>query len=223
VKGAREAQAGKKKAQLILADNGIAAAWDILASNAAARIAEQKAFEAAGDNILTSWKRLPYEEITIEDIVRKVITYGSISEKAAAFVKNLLAKIDGRAAIAAQRAAEMESAEPCVAGRVIISGRVLAIKIVERAAFYYGDDGLSTKMLIQDLRGFKVWGSRVICAEKGDLITLTATVEVSKDDAKFGFFSRPTKASFVIETTGELISPEQKEELCQIAKSNVAL
>lgn len=211
VKGAREAQAGKKKARVLLADNGISAAWDILAECQALRDAAQKKFE---ETDTPQYKIIPYEEMTIEDIVRKVITYGNISPKAVDFVKVLLKKIEDRPVIAAQRAAEMESAEPCIAGRVVITGRVLAIKTVRRAALYHGDDGLSTKMLIQDLRGFKVWGSRIICAEKGNLITFTATVEVSKDDAKFGFFSRPTKGFFVIETTGELISQDQKR--CQM-------
>ena len=42
-------------------------------------------------------------------------------------------------------------------------------------------------------------------AQKGDIITFTATVEPSQDDPKFGFFKRPAKGSFLNEKTGEII------------------
>ncbi len=35
------------------------------------------------------------------------------------------------------------------------------------------------------------------CADKGDVVTFTATLSRSDKDPKFGFFKRPSKASFV--------------------------
>jgi hypothetical protein len=218
VKGAREAQAGKAKAQVLLADAGISAAWDVYIAAYPEHTEDCKARgrDANGDDNGASYACTcdhavrylafeQYEERTIRDIVGKVVRFGNISEKAAAFVKALLGKIENRAAVAAQRAAEMESAAPAPTGRVIITGRVLTVKDQERPTFFYGDSGVSTKILVQDLTGFKVWGNRCINAVKGDMITFTATVKPSDKDTKFGFFSRATKASFVNESTGEII------------------
>lgn len=56
--------------------------------------------------------------------------------------------------------------------------------------------GSTYKMLVQDDRGFKVWGTvpGSIAADKGDEIKFVANVEASDDDPKFGFFKRPRKA-----------------------------
>jgi hypothetical protein len=97
------------------------------------------------------------------------------------------------AAAAAQRAAEqaeLDAAEPCPTGRVAITGEILAIKLQES---YYGD---TWKMLVKDDRGFKVWGSipSSLHASRGARVTFMAAVEPSRDDDKFGFYKRPTKA-----------------------------
>ena len=86
--------------------------------------------------------------------------------------------------------------------RVEITGRVLTAKWVENQ---YGG---SLKMLVKDDRGFKVWGSCPSALEgdpDGLRVTFTARLERSTDDPKFGFFSRPTKASYIetTETKGE--------------------
>ena len=87
-----------------------------------------------------------------------------------------------------------EKGEPVPAGRTAIAGTVLNTKWQD------GMYGSALKMLVQDDRGFKVWGSvpSSIDVEKGDQITFSAAVEPSKDDDKFGFFKRPTKASIVV-------------------------
>lgn len=97
------------------------------------------------------------------------------------------------AAAAAQRAAEqaeLDAAEPCPTGRVAITGEILATKLQES---YYGD---TWKMLVKDDRGFKVWGSipSSLHASRGARVTFMAAVEPSRDDDKFGFYKRPTKA-----------------------------
>lgn len=163
-----EAQAGKKKAQAILAQAGFTAAWELYTEpDAAAR---------------NNWR---YEERTIVDIVGKLVRYGSISEKATAYIGTLLAKIPQRAELEAQKQAEQEAAAPCPSGRVEIKGEVLGLKVVES---YFGD---VTRILVKAESGFKVWGSRFDNVEKGDQVHFVATVEPSKDDPKFGFYKRP--------------------------------
>ena len=92
----------------------------------------------------------------------------------------------------AERDAAHEAGEDAPEGRVVITGTVLAFK---RQESMYGD---VLKMLVQDDRGFRVWGSVPVSledAERESRITFTATVTASDKDAKFGFFKRPAKAA----------------------------
>lgn len=98
---------------------------------------------------------------------------------------------------AAQRQAEHLAAESIVDGKQTITGTVITVKDQS------SDWGWSLKMLVKDDRGFKVWGSVASsileqCDSsvhlKGKRVTFTATLKASDDDAKFGFFKRPTKA-----------------------------
>ncbi len=180
---ARHAVAGKKKAQVTLADAGLTAAWEIYAVTVPAlRAAAQAQFDIS---------RIPYEEITIEDIVGKLVKYGSVSDKATNYLRTLLDKIDNRAAIEAKRKAEAEAAAPCPTGRVTITGTVLSTKLQD--GFY----GATLKMLVKDDSGFKVWGTCPDGFNRDCRVTFTAMVEPSKDDNKFGFFKRPTKAMVI--------------------------
>ena len=87
------------------------------------------------------------------------------------------------------------SAEPVPTGRVEVIGTVLGTKVTETRF------GPVSKMLVQDERGFKVWGSipSSLPNPKGEEVRFTATLEASEDDPKFGFFKRPTKAQFINE------------------------
>ena len=76
---------------------------------------------------------------------------------------------------------------PIVEGRVKIAGTVLATKWVEN------DWGGTTKALIHADGDFKIWGT-LPCGDRGDQIEFVARIERSDKDAKFGFFTRPTKA-----------------------------
>ena len=96
----------------------------------------------------------------------------------------------------AERDAAHEAGENAPEGRVVITGTVLAFK---RQESMYGD---VLKMLVQDDRGFRVWGSVPVSlddAERESRITFTATVTASDKDAKFGFFKRPAKAAVITE------------------------
>lgn len=137
-------------------------------------------------------------------------SYGKLTPKQCAAV---LKCIDGceerKAKWAAKREIENANAEPIIAGRQTILGEVITVKEHE------SQWGYSLKMLVKDDRGFKLYGTvpQVIIDEavqrphslgaqvwdyevlKGQRVTFTATVEASKDDDKFGFFKRPTKAA----------------------------
>lgn len=194
---AREAQAGKKKAQALLADRNLSVLWDVyelveklnfIIYRTAASEAE---LDAANARIFETI-RVPYEETTIHDIVSKLIRYGNISDNAANFASKLFDKISQRVALREQREAESASAVPAPTGRVRIQGTVLGMRTEERNAYYYGDSGIVTKVLIQADGGWKVWGNRFDNVEKGDRVDFVATIQVSDRDPKFGFFKRPT-------------------------------
>jgi len=190
VENALEARAGKAKAQAVLAEAGLSAAWDIYLAAGQWRIDEQKRFDVTG---VSSPRNLgpQYEELTIEDIVGKLIRYGSVSEAQKGFIQKLLGKIDGRAAFAAQREAENAAAKPAVAGRQKLIGTVIGMKVVERPTYHYGDSGEQTKLLIQTEDGWKTYGNRFENLEKGEKVEFTATIEVSEKDPKFSFYKRP--------------------------------
>lgn len=105
-------------------------------------------------------------------------------------------KQEQRDAERAKRDAAHEAGEDAPEGRVVVTGTVLAVKVQESM---YGD---VLKMLVQDDRGFRVWGSvpaSLEDAERESRITFTATVTASDRDAKFGFFKRPAKAKVISE------------------------
>lgn len=177
IQNALEAHAGKKKAQAILAQKDLSRCWSLYISE--------------------STEHFKYEEMTIRDIVGKLVTYGSISDKAMGYLGTLLSKIDNRTEIEAQRKAEHDAAADCPSGRIEIVGKVLTVKTpdwAEDSAF-----PVSSKILVQTDSGFKVWGSRTANFEKGQRVAFRATVTPSQDDPKFGFFKRPSNARVIEE------------------------
>ena len=103
-------------------------------------------------------------------------------------------QIEAKAKREAEEAAVYAAAEEVPEGHVEVTGELLTIRHDENRW------GVVTKILVRDVRGFKVWGSRPEAlneARRGDTVTFTGTVTQSSDDPKFGFFKRPTKASIV--------------------------
>jgi hypothetical protein len=130
---------------------------------------------------------------TAEDLARKVPQFGPLSDRQAEF----LAKLH-KETVAKQEAeaAARENATPCPRGKHTVTGTILGFKTTENAY------GITTKMIVLDDRGFKVYGSRPAAfsrdgAEKGDRVSFTADLEPSQDDELFGFFSRPAKTSIL--------------------------
>lgn len=100
------------------------------------------------------------------------------------------------------KAAELETAKieayvnatDCPEGRQTVAGEVLTVKWVSSQ---YGG---SLKMLVKSTDGWKVWGtvpSAISEVERGDKVQFVATVTPSDDDAKFGFYKRPSKAEVI--------------------------
>lgn len=163
-------KAGKAKALVILSDKGLEQAFAISES-----------------------KEYGYEENIIRDIVGKLVLYGNLSDKQFSFIKSLIEKISRREERNAKRKTEHEAAEilPPNGDRLEIIGTVIARKSQE-----FGPD----KLLIQSDTGWKVWGtvpSAIHEVAKGNRVSFMARIEPSKDDAKFGFYSRPSKAKII--------------------------
>lgn len=196
---ARVMVAGQRKAFAFLSEKNIARAYEI--------------WEAQGNSV-DEKGRIRFEESTIKDIVSKLIRYGSISDAQTNFVTNLIAKIDQRPIVEAARKAEYDAAGPAPVGRQTVSGIVLSKKTVERNAFYYGDSGLQTKLLIQLENGSKVYGNSFACVERGDKVCFKATFEQSKDDVKFGFWKRAIEVLDLRPAEQELDANAHAKSMC---------
>lgn len=176
-----KAKAGKLKAAAILKEAGLEKCWDIYS-----------------DNGLFDAQDKGWEEGVIWDIVCGLVRYGSISEKQEAFLNKLVVKIEKRAEQKAKWAAETEAADPVpvTEDRVLVEGQVQSTKVVEGF-----DGGDCLKMVVQTEAGWKVFGtvprSIIEDVERGVAVKFMAKISASKNDAKFGFFSRPTKAEIV--------------------------
>ena len=188
---AREAVAGKKKAIAILADAGMARAWEIFEAEYDSLPGKdvQNHDPLSQDPPIS--RQVYYEETTIRDIVGKLVKYGSISDKQTTFVSNLLNKIDQRPIVEAQRKAEHDAAADCPTGRMRIRGTVVGTKVVADNYSRFG--GEKTNIIVKTVEGFKVYGSRFGGVEKGQEVDFTATITPSDRDTKFGFFKRPVQ------------------------------
>ncbi len=83
----------------------------------------------------------------------------------------------------------------CPSGMAEITGEIVSVKSQQ-----YGYHS-TLKMVVQDDRGFRVFGTVPACIQgkklTGCKVTLTAFLEPSKDDTTFGFYSRPKLASLL--------------------------
>lgn len=204
VQNHREAQAGKRKAIAILADQGLSEAWDIYTAEYPKHLETCKASgrnQFGDDNGVENpcscelQQRVrqfdQFPERTTRDIVSKLVRYGSVSDKQTGFVRSLLQQIHDRPIIEAQRKAEADQAGPVPTGRVRMQGVVIMVKEYDKPQFHYHDSDTVTKILVKLENGSKVMGVRFSNVDKGEKVDFVATVEASKNDVKFGFFKRP--------------------------------
>jgi hypothetical protein len=168
VASAKEYATGKARARLQLEELGLMSAWAL-------------------------WDEAKYygsdtDEGIVVDMVRKLVTYGNLSDKQWEFLKRLMFRIENRAVVEAQRAAEKAAAQDCPTGRLDIVGTVLTTRVVEG---HYGD---TLKMFVKTTEGYTLWGTvpKGLTAERGQEVRFRATVEPSEKDPKHGYFSRPT-------------------------------
>jgi hypothetical protein len=130
------------------------------------------------------------------DVAHKLRQYGDLSERQIAAVRasvqreqEFQARKRERLRAAGNRTSQRPHAN-VPTGRVEITGEVYKVRFPEPE-----DAFPSTKVLIADDRGFRVWGtlpSSLDSVQRGDRVSLVATVQVSKNDLSFGFYSRPT-------------------------------
>jgi len=195
---ARDAVAGKRKAEAHLTDRGYAQAWSlytIWTTPCQCGLRDSHG-DDNGTFCICPSSKFQYEERTIVDMIGKFVQYGNLTDKQFDFIGSLLNKINHREEIARQRSAEKEAAAPCPSGRLVIEGVIVSVKETDTPY------GWVTKILVKHDSGFTVYGSRPSAsnAGRGERVKFTATVKISDTDPKFGFFSRPTGMS-VISTT----------------------
>jgi len=88
---------------------------------------------------------------------------------------------------------EYKQIVPVTEDRIQFEGKIINTKFQENQF------GGTLKMLFEDIRGFRLWGSvpsKLLDEELSNLdIKFLATVSVSDTDSSFGFFKRPTKVA----------------------------
>jgi hypothetical protein len=139
------------------------------------------------------------DENIVFDLVSRLIRTNRLSLKQEDFLRSLLVRISEHRARKAQWEEEAAGADPIPVStegeRMVVSGEVLSIKV--RETF----NGSALKMVVRADEGWKVWGTVPASVrdslQEGDVVRFTATVKPSDNDPKFGFFSRPTKATIL--------------------------
>ena len=162
---------------------------------------------AAGLRLFATEQRMGYEESVIWEMVGRLVRWGSLSPKQMNYLPVLLKKIDERPQRQAKYAAEKAAAQDVPEGRLTLDVEVL------KTDWRDDDFGGSLKMLCKALEGgYTLWGrvpsschnvaidggSRPL--RRGDRIRLTAKLQRSDKDPKFGFFSRPYGVLLATET-----------------------
>jgi hypothetical protein len=191
---ARLRKAGRSKARVLLDEAGLAGAWTVWQSPSPELPAREQAI--------------------IGSVVSRIISSGAVSPKQSALIKNLLVYLANHKQIDAEREAkrqaEKEAAAVCPEGTATVHGVIVSVKAKESA---YGVD---VKATIKDQSGFIVWGNLPKAAghliewtgdyygnrtprllAKEPRIEFQASITRSSNDAKFGFFKRPTKVRVI--------------------------
>ena len=203
-----EAHAGKQKAFRTLCEKGLQTAWYMWTANCDDLPVDETrprriwtgntgdGFDEGSEQVIEGFEILS-DCLTVRDIVGKLVRYGSISEKAEAFLHSLLTRIAKWPAVMAARKAEKEAAADCPTGRTTVEG------IIVKLAWHESDFGKVQKMTVKATTGFMVWTTvpSGLDAEKGATVKFTVTLTPSARDKKFGFGKRPVV----------WVSPEEKK------------
>jgi hypothetical protein len=151
----------------------------------------------------------------LEDMTRSAKRYGSLTDRQVEFATKLHREAIEKMERKAERDATATVKLPVPDSGEIqtIVGTVVSTKYVPDRYSYYGGDIF--KMLVEDERGFRVFGtvpSRITNVNtedgrqrtlgKGDRVSFRAHTERSKDDTYFGFYKAP-KVAKVLEIARE--------------------
>lgn len=219
-----QAKAGKLKAQGLLRERGLLEAVEaifeprsLMVVNNALYIKLDDIIESNQPNFYRTMADQAQTKLTTAaDLVRKLVKYGDLSDKQWEFLASLLEKAPWNnveaqiAEMEAKRQAEREAGSPAPAGRNVVTGVVVSVKIKD------SNFGIAIKMLVQSEDGYKVWTTvprQLLEREdgihehyqaaldrvqlKGKRVQFTATLTPSDDDHTFAFASRPSKAKIM--------------------------
>lgn len=181
-KKVREAEGfatGKAKAQKILAERGLEAAWPIY--------------------LATDRSDFGFDERTIADLVSKLVSYGNLSDKQWAFAERLLTGLPAvhakRAAILAERAADAAQSNwiGTVGERIEFTATVVFVTSYDSAF------GLVTVTGLKDDAGNVIIQKGKGIADKGQRITIKAKVkdQIVREGVKQTIITRPTVTAWL--------------------------
>jgi len=128
----------------------------------------------------------------ITDMSERLWKYGKLSPKQIDFARKLIHEYEN------PKPAEPEPEAELREGRYQMTGTILSKRTEDG---YYG---VVTKMLVKLVDGNRVWGTvpsglydNMRRPERGDKISFAARVDRKRGESHFGFFSRPSKASYI--------------------------
>jgi hypothetical protein len=170
IRAALEARAGKRKAEAVLEQNGLGAAWAVYCGPYSDR----------------------FEESTITDIVGKLVKYGSISDKQMSFVGSLLNKINNRVEIAKARAAA-DAASTHIG--TVGERREFTATVVFVASFETQFGTMFVNGLKDQAGNVVIYKGSKSLAAKGDMVKFVATVKEhgTREGVKQTIVARPGK------------------------------
>jgi hypothetical protein len=190
---ARRDREGEKLAAKYAANRAAnEAAYPALAEIIPAVIAEIERCNEINDTCPATYEKSTFGSF-VTDVALKA-QFHTLSDRQAetlieAFGKDL-EKAAKRTERKAADQAQLDAAPALVAERREIEGTVISLKTQE------SQYGFSYKMLVKLDDGNKVFGTQPssLSVKVGDRVRLTATIEPSRDDIHFGFYSRPSKS-----------------------------
>lgn len=184
---ARKYKAGLKKTRGLLTEHGLLEFWESLYN-------DERRLACYVDDTCPVPKRSLIG--TFDDIIQKLIRYGSLSDKQWIFLNTLKTQIENFETDEATRAEKQKHVPDAPKGRHEIKGKVVSIKE------QIWDDGYNSsstwKMLVLADEGYKIWSTIPAAilddVERDTKIRFNVTLEPSDKDSKFAYGSRPAKA-----------------------------
>jgi hypothetical protein len=129
----------------------------------------------------------------LADIQGKLNNTGELSDRQISAFEKALPKEKDRKAQMDKEMEELKSVPDAPTGRFEITGQVLKIKYIEND--YY--NSITSKMVLHTTDGWKLWVTlpeSIWDATEGDTVSMSVDITPSKEDRKFAYGKRPTKA-----------------------------